>query len=719
MTPPTSLVDGSAAAGPLRTTPGPTSVRTDIQGLRAIAVTLVLLFHLWPRRLTGGFVGVDVFFVISGFLITSHLLAHPPERVRDLAVFWARRVQRLLPASLLVLAVSVVGTRLFAPETIWGTTAIEVGAAALYVVNWRLASNSVDYLAAENTPSPVQHFWSLSIEEQFYAFWPILLLALFLLARRSRVRPSLVVVAGLALVVLVSLAYSVQATGAEPARAYFVTPTRIWELGLGGLLAALLSGRAFGRNADDEHVAIPVWARIALAWLGLVAIAWTALTFTGETPFPSWRALLPVLGTVAVIAASAPNSGWSPGRLLALRPSQFLGDISYSVYLWHWPFVVLVPYATGHALMRTDKLAIIVVTLVLATLTKRLVEDTFRAARWRRPLVKPYLAAAVAMGLVVLMALGLNTSFERRQDAARSELAAALSGDDPCFGALALAPKGQQCPSTEQGPVVPAPAEAIVDKSDAYDRNCWEWTPFSGIKTCTFGDPDGTVSIALVGNSHAGQWLPALQRVAERKRWKITTFLASECTATTVAVSWDTPEKADGCLAWGQRVLDETRGGAYDLVVTAERNGREVEPGASDAEQQELWEQGYRDYLEQWQQQDQHVLVLHDLPFPASTGTNPPECVAENMDDLTACGGQRSVWVPEDPLFAAARSLDDPRLSTADLTDFVCGPRICPAAVGGVLVYFDGSHVTATYNQTMAPFLADPLVRAVDRATSR
>ncbi|MGN6742482.1 MAG: acyltransferase family protein, partial [Amnibacterium sp.] len=191
-------------------------VRGDIQALRAAAVTMVLLYHLWPKRLTGGFTGVDVFFVISGFLITTHLLAHPPRRARDLLAFWSRRIRRLLPASLLVLLVTLAASRLFAPATTWSSTAAQVRAAALYVVNWRLADDSVDYLASQDAPTPVQHFWSLSVEEQFYLVWPILILLLVLTARLLRTNRGAVVTGGLGVVVALSLAYSVAETAAEP-----------------------------------------------------------------------------------------------------------------------------------------------------------------------------------------------------------------------------------------------------------------------------------------------------------------------------------------------------------------------------------------------------------------------------------------------------------------------------------------------------------------------
>jgi peptidoglycan/LPS O-acetylase OafA/YrhL len=692
--------------------PASAAVRTDIQGLRALAVSLVLLFHLWPNRLSGGFVGVDVFFVISGFLITSHLLAHPPTRLRDLAVFWARRIQRLLPASLMVLAVTVVGTRLFAPETVWATTAGQIKAATLYYVNWTLASTSVDYLAAEAAPSPAQHYWSLSIEEQFYLAWPIVLLGLFLLARLLRRRATVVVVPGMALLVVVSLWYSVSATAHEPAAAYFVTPTRIWELAMGGLLAALLSKRAFGRNVDHEYVRIPAAARVAVAWAGLAAVAWSAWAYSGATAFPGWRALVPVLGTVAVIAVHSPMTTRSPGPLLAWRPVQFLGDISYSVYLWHWPLIVLVPYATGHQLTRSDKLGILIATMVLATLTKYLVEDRFRASRYRRPLLRPYVAMVVGMALVAGMAISLNAWFEHRQDTARQALADAQKSHDPCFGARAL-DVGSKCPRTTSGPVVPAPELAIDDTSDAYADYCWEWVPFASIRTCEYGAKDSDVSIALVGNSHAGQWLPALQKVARRNGWRITTILASECTATRAELAFDTEEESQGCLDWGQRVLDLTKKEGFDLVVTAERNGREaVEADGGDS--QPYWQEGYREFLQDWIDQGQRVLILHDTPFPDSTDISPPSCISENDGDVTRCGGARSTWVPQDPLYAAAGSLASPLLSRVDLTDHICSPRRCDAAVGGVLVYFDASHLSATYSATLWPYLGRALAPLVD-----
>jgi hypothetical protein len=259
---------------------------------------------------------------------------------------------------------------------------------------------------------------------------------------------------------------------------------------------------------------------------------------------------------------------------------------------------------------------------------------------------------------------------------------------------------------------VPAPAQAPQDKSAAYADNCWVYPPFDGIKSCTFGDPAGIVSVALVGNSHAGHWLPALHEVAKRQHFKITTFMASECTATRTAVTWDADRKQAGCLAWTQRVIDATTKGKFDLVVTSERNGHPA-VGKSLQGSQSAWEQGYRQVLRAWADGGTRVLVIHDTPFPAKTILSPPECVAQHADDLRHCSAPRDRWVPRDPLYTAARSLDRPEVATVDLTDRICTASRCSAVVGGVLAYFDGSHLTATYSRTLAPFLAGPVREAL------
>ena len=700
----------AAEMQPVSSSPGPRAVRTDIQGLRAIAVSLVLVYHLAPHSLTGGFTGVDVFFVISGFLITLHLLEHLPSHPRDLAAFWSRRVRRLLPASLLVLAVTLAGSRLVAPETQWENTARQARAAVLYVVNWLLARDAVDYLAAENAPTPVQHFWSLSVEEQFYFVWPVLILLLGALARATRRRPLPVVLAGLAVLVAASLAWSVHETAANPAAAYFVTPTRVWELGVGGLLATVTLLRP-GR--------LRPWAASAFAWVGLLAIGWAGATYSGDTPFPGWQAALPVLGAAAVIAAQPPvgASRWSwlsPGPLLALRPVQWLGDISYSVYLWHWPLIVLVPDATGHALTWTDRGAILVATLLLAWLTKLLVEDRFRAARWGVPLPKPFALAAAAMAVVVGLAGVQLVEVQHRSEQAAQALARGLAGDDPCFGSRALE-RPKTCKQVSYADVVPAPIEAAQDKSDAYDiqangHDCWAYRPRFPTKQCVFGDPSSTTDVVLVGNSHAGQWLPALEKVAVDSHLRVTTMLASRCALADLRQQFDASGDATACLRWVHRTTERITQMRPDLVVMSNRISVPAEGSPTTEASEPLYRDGYAAVLRAWRDAGVRTLVLRDTPAP---GRSVPDCVAEKKAAYEDCDGTRSGWLPPAPEKEAVASVDSPLVRLVDLTDHICGPRVCSAVTGGVITYFDASHLTATYAATLAPYLAPVIERAL------
>lgn len=704
----TPATEGSAATRWRPTTPAKGDhFRSDIQGLRALAVTLVIAYHLWPNAVTGGFVGVDVFFVISGFLITSHLLSRPPLTGRDLVAFWGRRIRRLLPASLLVLAVTLVGTRLLAPVTEWASTAKEIVASALYVQNWHLAGASVDYLQVEGSPSPVQHFWSLSVEEQFYLLWPVLLLLAWRLGpgRSTRRRAQLVMVG----VVGVSLALSILLTASEPASAYFITSTRMWEFAVGGIVATLVP-LAQRRGLLGERLG-PV-----LAWSGLAAVVLAAFLFTGATPFPGTAALLPVLGTAMVIWAASRGRS-SPAPALAHRPVQWLGGVSYAAYLWHWPLIVLAPFVLARELTVLDKIAILAATLVLAGLTKTLVEDKFRTPR-RLPssTLRPFRFAAAGMALlVVLGSAQMAASSNHKQEAFQALEQVSYTAQD-CFGAAALAdPEG--CIPTEevQDPeLIPDMAVAAEDLNDAYKHDCWENAPYPGFTSCTYGS--GEIEVALVGNSHAGQWLPALQELADNHGWTVTTYLSSTCTVSSTELAFDAEKKSQGCQEWAQKALDATAGEKFDLVVTSEFNELPAKGADSRANSYEQWRAGYDDYLATWEDAGTNLLVIRDSPHPGATMPSVPDCLAVHEDDLGACSAPRSVWEEKDPLVEAAVALDSPLVSVADLNDYLCREERCYGVNGGVVTYFDGSHLTASYVKTLTPYLEQPLLEAISRA---
>lgn len=379
-------------------------MRPEIQALRAVAIGCVVLYHFWPAVLPAGFVGVDVFFVVSGFLITGLLLrdAERYDRVR-LREFYLRRLRRILPAALVVLSACAAATLLFVPRAEWRPFLQQVLSSGLYVQNWHLARDSQIPRRADLESTPVQHFWSLSVEEQFYLVWPLLIIAALWLATRLGRRRLAVVAAVLGVATAASFVHGMILTGQDHNVAYFSTLSRAWEFGVGGLLALLpvLVGERLRRT------------RALASWAGLAAIAVAALTFTDPEAFPGWIALLPVLGTAAVIWAGMPRAALSPAPVAGLRPVQWFGDLSYSLYLWHWPIIMFTPYLTGQPSQAPVMVLLLVLSVLVADASKRWIEDPFRRVVPRERLRMPRarrigVASGAAIAAVVLLTSGVT-----------------------------------------------------------------------------------------------------------------------------------------------------------------------------------------------------------------------------------------------------------------------------------------------------------------------
>jgi peptidoglycan/LPS O-acetylase OafA/YrhL len=675
--------------------------RPEIQALRALAVTLVVVYHLAPVRLSGGFVGVDIFLVISGYLITSHLLRELRRTgTISLPTFYARRIRRLLPASLLVLLVTGIAALVFMPRNLWSEVGRQIIASAFYVENWALATNAVNYSALSADASPVQHFWSLSVEEQFYLVWPIALLGLFLLVRRLK-RPEFSLFIALSLIMIASLAYSVWITSFDPAMAYFVTPARIWEFAVGGLVC-------FARPISDRlKQTVPV-----ISSVGLALILSSAFLMSDETPFPGSAALVPVVGAALVILVGSAEGTF--GRIASFRPVQYLGDISYSVYLWHWPLIIMLPFAIGVPLSTSTKLIILLASLLLGALTKKYVEDRFRVPatrvshlRWGAN-VKVF-AIALSMMVVVTVPAGALAYLPADEVAvAERNLQARLEEGGANFGAAASS-KGNF--ATEAGAdIVPAAVIAGDDSWTKYAEGCQERLGFEGLKPCVFGSEEPeALRVALVGDSHAGQWQPAVAEIAEESGWHLTTFVRSSCPLSK-AYPRSSTSHDNACQRWIDAVLSEVTSGEYDVVVvSALQSTSYLRPEGAPR-----YESAATGIAEAWQQimdSGVRVVALRDNPNPARAGIDDiPGCVA-NAENVEACSFGRRAGVGNDPQVLAAEMTGATLVS---MTEYFCNEETCPAVIGDVLVYQNITHVTTTFMLTLVPFLSPKLVEAVE-----
>jgi len=684
--------------------------RPEIQALRALAVTLVVVYHLAPKRLSGGFVGVDIFLVISGFLITSHLLRELRRTGRiSLPTFYARRIRRLLPASLLVLLVTGIAALVFMPRNLWSEVGRQILASALYVENWALAGNAVDYSAVGADASPVQHFWSLSVEEQFYLVWPVVLLGLFLLVRRLR-RPELALFGALALIMTVSLAYSVWITNVDSAMAYFVTPARIWEFAVGGLVCFVPAVSARWQRA------VPF-----ASWGGVAIILASAMFLSDETPFPGSAALLPVLGAALIILAGNTDRTGVFGRIAGFRPVQYLGDISYSVYLWHWPLIILLPFVIGAPLTTMTKLLILVASLGLGVLTKRYVEDRFRAPAtkaaglvWRTGNPRVFAMALSMMVIVAVPAAALVYVPAQEAIAAENELKELLAQGGEGFGAAAAADGNYA--TDPDARIVPSP---VIAESDSWTQStdaagCQDRLGFDVLKTCEFGSesPDA-LRVALVGDSHAGQWQPAVAEVASQNDWNLTTFVRSSCPLSQ-AYPTSSTKYDSACQRWIDATIAELSSGSYDVVIVSALQGTSYQRsmGATNLESAAA---GMAAAWTQIMASGTQVIALRDTPNPSRAGIDDiPGCVAES-DDISDCSFDRRAALPNEPQAVAAEATGATLLK---LSEYFCDKTECPAVVGGVLVYQNITHVTTTFMLTLTPYLNDLLVEAIEPPTA-
>src|ERR1035437_10184560 len=672
-------------------------MRKDIQALRAVAVVAVVVFHFWPSVLPGGFVGVDVFFVISGYLITSHLIRNPPRRARDFAAFWARRILRLLAPVILVVLVVLAAAVAFMSSGQWGDMAHQAVTSTFYVQNWQLIATATDYLDAHHAPSPFQHFWSLSVEEQYYIIWPFVVFGLsWISVRWLRSRAWMTYALGFALVVVMSLTVSIIMTTRNPAAAYFSTYSRMWELGIGSLLASFAPVVV---PRIERHVNV----RAGILMAGLLGIVLSVFLINDQTPFPGVAALAPTVAAALVILANDPDHPLNPRAFLSSRPVQFLGDTSYALYLWHWPLITLAPYALGRALGFGTSVVVLGVSILMAWLSTRFLEAPIRGTvvlRNRPPRI--FAVGATSSAVVLVAALGLNSVVARDEEQSRVFVAEQASSSAACFGAPALDPR-HHCPPSQ--PLATSPEFAKTDVSRGI-RACLAWPPFPQPVSCT-ANPSAspTKRIALLGNSHAGHWLPALEVLAKKHGWQVDTFIVGVCLPTKARSPFEIGmagltkvELTDKCQQVMSKTLDTVARGHYDAVVMSLMD-RMHQVTVSD------YEATLRGFVES----HERVLVIRDTPAPMDQNNVPADCVARNMADVDVCSGDPARWIGVDLLAEAALRVNSPLVRLVGVNQYLCA-KTCPAVIGGVITYSDYNHLSTTMVKSLAPYIEPPLV---------
>ncbi len=667
--------------------------RPEIQGLRAIAVVSVLIFHIWPTALPGGFVGVDVFFVISGFLITEVLLRD----VRNtgsisIARFYGRRIKRLLPAGTLVLLATAICYELL-PSVSWKDHADQLLASTLYYQNWWLGFQAVDYLGAEHAPGPLQHFWSLSVEEQYYLVWPLLFLAARLIFTRSKRDPVTVLRWSIGLVFFVSLVHSIYYSHSNPGMAYFASTTRAWELALGGLLAV----------STVRSQLLPS-RRIALSAAGLTLILASFFVIDSASIFPGYIALLPTLGTAIVIMAGDSPSRLSGQALLRTPVFQYLGDISYSLYLWHWPVIIFYQHISGRAFTIVDALIVMVVSCALAHQTKVLVEDPFRQANyWKLGQAWPYVLGCLCISLTILGSMYVDRAYQSALEASPADQ---IAGN--------ITPSSTASNNATE-PYRPTALQAREDRPEVALMGCHTSQAEENPRVCTFGEDASGIHIALVGDSHAVQWAPAFREIAAANGWKFTILTKSACAFASITVSIGKPARPyDECSRWSEATEKLLKDLKPSHIVIGQSIGQWVYGANNPVESAEQLANEYAAIWTRIAEGGVEVIAIRDTP---RMSVDIPECLSTPGKSVDDCSRRRAGVLDRDghpdPIVLAAQQM--PTLHLLDFSNLICNSRTCPAVANGILRWRDSHHLTATFVRELKPQVAAALEPIMSR----
>jgi len=653
--------------------------RSDIEGMRAIAIFLIVAYHAGIPGFTGGFIGVDVFFVISGFLITRNLLEESSTKNSIvLSRFWARRVRRLVPGlALMVIATLVASSLIVAPFDMLEISK-EGASASLYVSNIVFGFKAQNYFASNINKSPFLHTWSLGVEEQFYLVWPFVLYAALLLSRRTGVLVRRLAVPFFAVILVVSFAANVTLTGSGSSWAFFSLPTRAWEFALGGLIATIAVRK------------LPARWSLLLGMAGLAAIAYADLAFNDATPYPGSNAVWPVAGAGLLILSGQmvdPSRATLIMRTLATRPMRWVGRLSYSWYLWHWPFIILAVLVVGNDSV-IDRTGAALASLGVAYIAYKVVENRLRFSQALiRSSRRTFLVGLVITGVT------LGTAGAVWEIATRS---------------------------------TPASYAALQSAAlQVFFPKCTTARTPEGVSYCAGGDLTSKTAVALVGDSHAATWFNELSAVAKRRHVRVDAFMTSACPFIPIVVKpaiANGPTSTSQCLAaraQGMRGLAELKPAGVILTehdrlylgLILDKNGNVP----SQSVQVASWRAALKEFLVQMQALGIHPGVILDDP---TLPYEPSECVSQTQS-LAACEATRSGALSiGEPLMRVDLGVlkSDPSVPVLTPSDFLCDEAGCPLELHGRLLYADDNHLTLGATQLMEPQLSKLLTSVLGGA---
>jgi peptidoglycan/LPS O-acetylase OafA/YrhL len=682
--------------------PGDRPFRPDVEGLRAVAVLLVVLYHANVPLLSGGYIGVDVFFVISGFVITGLLLRERQSTDRTSFVhFYARRSRRILPAACLVILLSVVAAFAFVGSGEGILTADDGRWAAAFLANFHFQSLGTDYLASVRPPSPLLNYWSLSVEEQFYLVYPALFALVASLRGWLTLRLRMAIV--LAAVIVGSFAYSVFETASNPSSAYFSPFTRAWELALGALIAALTA----------EFRRLPTRAAVWLSWTGLAAIVVSACVFGSQTPYPGSLVAIPVVGAALVIGGGVVAARTGAESILGSPSFRWLGRRSYSLYLVHWPILIIAAYGLKRQTLSVwANLALIGVSLVVATLLFRLVENPIR--HWRLASAR---TVAIGLSLIVATILILTLAIRGGGRGPYDPPVTPASSSSAVASQVDLATNIRQLPHSLEPPLsIGSPdwgGNFAPDKCEASFSQ-------SSVAICSLGDVNSKNVMVVYGDSHAQMWIPAFEWIASNAHWKLIVLSKTYCPAEPIDIA--NPGTKAGpntsCSHWHKWVANVVRKLDPDLLVMTQASDLYAPPattgGVRNAISVPEWRAGLVSMFHSLQSSHTKEILLGSTPKMAKPGQ---ACVDAHQQDLQACSLALQAAIPAmnqvEQSTAAAEGVD-----YIDPIPWFCSST-CPAVIGHFSVYLDTTHINATFARYLEQVLGQSLGLDTGTLTAR